>query len=54
MGKDKHGQGLEALKILKNRVPAAAPSRPRIVVPAAPAEPDDSANAPAPIRPGRE
>ncbi len=42
MGKDKHGKGLEALKTLKNRVPAAAPSRPKIEVPAAPAEPDDA------------
>ncbi len=42
MGKDKHGKGLEALKTLKNRVPAAATSRPKIEVPAAPAEPDDA------------
>ena len=42
MGKDKHGKGLEALKTLKNRVPAAAPSRPRIIVPPAPVEPDDT------------
>ena len=42
MGKDKHARGLEALKSLKNRVPAAAPSRPKIIVPPAPAEPDDA------------
>lgn len=42
MGKDKHARGLDALKGLKNRVPAAAPSRPRIVIPAQPAEPDDA------------
>lgn len=42
MGKDKHARGLEALKSLKNRVPAAAPSRPKISVPPALAEPDDA------------
>ena len=42
MGKDKHGMGLEALKTLKGRVRAAAPSRPKIVVPPAPVEPDDA------------
>ena len=42
MGKDKHGKGLEALKTLKGHVPAAAPSRPKIVVPPAPVEPDDA------------
>lgn len=42
MGKDKHGKGLEALKTLKNRVPAAAPSRPKIIVSPLPVEPDDA------------
>lgn len=42
MGKDKHARSLEALKSLKNRVPAAAPSRPKISVPPALAEPDDA------------
>ena len=42
MGKDKHARGLEALKSLKNRVPAAAPSRPKIIVSPLPVEPDDA------------